>query len=376
MKVLITGSNGFVGKNLKLWLRQRQDIEILCFTRGNTRSDLSDLIGQADIVIHLAGVNRSDNEQEFEDVNGGLSKALCDEIIAHGKNIPVVYASSIQASEDSAYGSSKRNAENYIFDLHNKTGSPVYVFRLPNVYGKWCKPNYNSAVATFCHNIARNIPITVRDPQAEFTLLYVEDLIDRLIKIIDGARVSPNAAGFESVEPLTATTVGEVVGLIAKFHQDRKEVSVGNVGTGFVRKLYSTYISCLPSTDFKYPLMEHTDERGMFVEVLKTQDSGQVSFFTAMENVTRGEHFHHTKTEKFLVVKGDARFRFRNLDTDQLVEVFSSCEHSEIVETIPGWAHDVTNVGSGEMLVIVWANEVFDRENHDTYPAKAWTHST
>lgn len=373
MKVLITGANGFVGKNLKLWLRQRQDIEILCFTRGNTRSDLSDLIGQADIVIHLAGVNRSDNEQEFEDVNGGLSKALCEEIVAHGKDIPVVYTSSTHASKNNAYGISKRNAENYIFDLHNKTGSPVYVFRLPNVYGKWCKPNYNSAVATFCYNIARNIPITVRDPQAEFTLLYVNDLVDRLIKIIDGASVSPNMAGFESVEPSTTVTVGEVVGMIAKFHKDRKEVSVGSVGAGFVRKLYSTYISYLPSTDFKYSLMEHTDERGMFVEVLKTRDSGQVSFFTAMENVTRGEHFHHTKTEKFLVVKGDARFRFRNLDTDQLVEVFSSCEHSEIVETIPGWAHDVTNVGSGKMLVIVWANEVFDRENPDTYPAKAWS---
>ena len=373
MKVLITGANGFVGKNLKLWLRQRQDIEILCFTRGNTRSDLSDLIGQADIVIHLAGVNRSDNEQEFEDVNGGLSKALCEEIVAHGKDIPVVYTSSTHASKNNAYGISKRNAENYIFDLHNKTGSPVYVFRLPNVYGKWCKPNYNSAVATFCYNIARNIPITVRDPQAEFTLLYVNDLVDRLIKIIDGASVSPNMAGFESVEPSTTVTVGEVVGMIAKFHKDRKEVSVGSVGAGFVRKLYSTYISYLPSTDFKYSLMEHTDERGMFVEVLKTRDSGQVSFFTAMENVTRGEHFHHTKTEKFLVVKGDARFRFRNLDTDQLVEVFSSCEHSEIVETIPGWAHDVTNVGSGKMLVIEWANEVFDRENPDTYPAKAWS---
>ena len=373
MKVLITGSNGFVGKNLKLWLRQRQDIEILCFTRGNTRSDLSDLIGQADIVIHLAGVNRSDNEQEFEDVNGGLTKALCEEIIAYGKNIPVVYTSSIQASENNAYGRSKRNAEKSVFDLHDKTGSPVYVFRLPNIFGKWCKPNYNSAVATFCFNIARSIPVTVRDPQAEFTLIYVEDLIDRLIKIIDGVGVSPNLAGFESVEPSTTSTVGEVVGMIAKFHKDRKEVSVGSVGAGFVRKLYSTYISYLPSTDFKYSLMEHTDERGMFVEVLKTRDSGQVSFFTAMENVTRGEHFHHTKTEKFLVVKGDARFRFRNLDTDQLVEVFSSCEHSEIVETIPGWAHDVTNVGSGKMLVIVWANEVFDRENPDTYPAKAWS---
>ena len=372
MKVLITGSNGFIGKNLKLSLQQRQDIEVLCFTRANNRSELSALIAQADIVFHLAGVNRTDNEQEFEDINGGLAKVLRDEIVAHGKNIPVIYTSSTQASKDNAYGTSKRNAENYIFDLKHKAGSPVYVFRLPNVYGKWCKPNYNSAVATFCYNIARNIPITVRDPEAEFTLLYVEDLVDRLIKIIDGESVSPNAAGFESVESSRTITVGEVVGLIAKFHKDRKEVSVGRVGTGFVRKLYSTYISYLPSTDFKYSLLEHADERGMFVEVLKTQDSGQFSFFTALENVTRGEHFHHTKTEKFLVVKGDARFRFRNLDTGQLVEVFSSSEHSEIVETIPGWAHDITNVGSGEMLVMVWANEVFDRKNPDTYPASAW----
>lgn len=372
MKVLITGSNGFIGKNLKLYLDQRKDIAPMFFTRENTRMELSEYVQKADVIIHLAGVNRAADDSAFEDGNVKLTKVLCDEIKAHQKTVPIIYTSSIQASENNAYGVSKRKAEGYIFDVQKDLGAPVFVFRLPNIYGKWCKPKYNSAVATFCYNIARDMPITVRDPKAEFTLVYVEDLVHRLIEIVDGGRVCPNKAGFETVEPAVTTTVGQVADTIKNFHKTRKEGAVGSVGTGFIRKLYSTYISYLPSNQFKYSLIEHADDRGMFVEMVKTPESGQVSFFSAFKNVTRGEHFHHTKTEKFLVVKGNARFRFRNLENNDLVEVFTSSKKSEIVETIPGWAHDVTNVGSGEMLVIVWANEVFDRENPDTYPAKVW----
>ena len=262
---------------------------------------------------------------------------------------------------------SKRAAEETLFELQRSTGGPVYVFRLPNVFGKWCKPNYNSAVATFCHNISRGLPIQVNDPAAPLTLVYVDDVVERFIQLMDGADRRLDAEGFETVSPQYTTTVGELAGQIQAFKESRDSLVTERVGSGLVRALYSTYLSYLPPEEFAYRVPRHSDPRGVFVEMLKTPDCGQVSYFTAHPGVTRGGHYHHSKTEKFLVIKGMARFKFRHMSTGETHELVSRGESAEIVETVPGWTHDITNVGDEELVVMLWANEVFDRTRPDTF---------
>ncbi|MDY0050528.1 MAG: hypothetical protein RBR73_07255, partial [Halothiobacillaceae bacterium] len=248
-----------------------------------------------------------------------------------------------------------------------RTGNAAHVFRLPNVFGKWCKPNYNSVVATFCHNIARGLPIQINDPAAPITLVYVDDVIGRFFQLMEGAVTAVDAEGFATVAPQYTTTVGELAKLIQSFRESRKTLTTERVGTGLVRALYATYVSYLPVESFTYPVPQHGDPRGVFVEMLKTPDCGQFSFFTAQPGVTRGGHYHHSKTEKFLVIKGAARFRFRHMQTGETHELVTRGDKAEIVETVPGWAHDITNIGSDEMVVMLWANEVFDRSKSDTY---------
>ena len=241
------------------------------------------------------------------------------------------------------------------------------MFRLPNVFGKWCKPNYNSVVATFCHNIARDLPIQINNPAAPLTLLYVDDVIGRFYQLLEGADPAVDAEGFATVAPQFTTTVGELARLIQSFRDSRNTLMTERVGTGLVRALYATYVSYLPVASFTYRVPQHGDPRGVFVEMLKTPDCGQFSFFTAHPGITRGGHYHHSKTEKFLVVKGEARFRFRHMQTGETHELVTSGAWAEIVETVPGWTHDITNIGSEEMVVMLWANEVFDRSKTDTY---------
>jgi UDP-2-acetamido-2,6-beta-L-arabino-hexul-4-ose reductase len=322
-------------------------------------------------VFHLAGVNRPQDPAEFVSGNVDLTQALCDAVAAvaavTGKKMPVVYTSSTQADRDNAYGASKRGAENALFALQCDHGVPVHVFRLPNVFGKWCKPNYNSAVATFCHNIARGLPIAVNDPAAPVTLVYVDDVIERFVQVMDGSDALANADGYATVTPQYATTVGELARLVQSFKDSRNTLMTGRVGTGLMRALYATYVSYLPVEAFAYVLPTHADPRGTFAEMLKTPDCGQFSFLTAAPGATRGGHYHHSKTEKFLVVKGEARFKFRHMQTGQTHELFTSGNKPEVVETVPGWTHDITNIGSEEMLVLLWANEVFDRARPDTF---------
>ena len=248
-----------------------------------------------------------------------------------------------------------------------RTGAVAHLFRLPNVFGKWCRPNYNSAVATFCHNIARGLPIQINDPAAPVTLVYVDDVVERFIELMDGADAAVDAEGFATVTPQYTTTVGELARLIETFRASRDTLVTERVGTGLVRALYSTYVSYLPPELFAYTVPMHGDARGVFVEMLKTPDCGQFSFFTAHPGITRGGHYHHTKTEKFLVIKGEARFKFRHMQTGETHELVTSGAKAEIVETVPGWTHDITNIGSDEMVVMLWANEVFDRAKPDTY---------
>lgn len=386
MKVLITGANGFVGKNLQLHLGERKDVQVACFIRGDDVAQLPDLLQGVDFVFHLAGVNRPQDPAEFVTGNSELTEALCQGIAgiaaATGKKVPVVYTSSTQAACSNPYGQSKRTAEDALFALQRDQGVPVHVFRLPNVFGKWCKPNYNSAVATFCHNIARGLPIKVNDPTAPMTLVYVDDVVERFVGLMDGlvteseavqstpggdADVAMTAPAYSEVTPQYTTTVGELAELIRTFKNSRETLMIGRVGTGLVRALYATYVSYLPVESFTYTVPMYGDSRGVFAEMLKTPDCGQFSYFTAHPGITRGGHYHHSKTEKFLVIKGHARFKFRHMQTGETHELVTSGDKAEIVETVPGWTHDITNIGQDEMVVMLWANEVFDRQKPDTF---------
>lgn len=371
MKVLITGAQGFIGRNLALHLSERKDVGVVAFTRAHRAEELPRLLEGVDFVFHLAGINRPQDPGEFTSGNVDLTRALCEALArqaqATGHKPGVACTSSTQAAHDNPYGRSKRAAEQLLFELRQHHGVPVHVFRLPNVFGKWCRPNYNSAVATFCHNTARGLPIQVNDPAAALTLVYVDDVVRRFVQLMDGAAPATDAQGFDTVTPLYPTTVGEVVRQIQAFQASRESLVTERVGTGLTRALYATYVSYLPTDAFAYAVPRHADPRGVFVEMLKTPDCGQFSFFTAHPGVTRGGHYHHSKTEKFLVIQGQACFRFRHMDTGDTHELHTTAEQAMIVETVPGWTHDITNTGTQEMVVMLWANEIFDRERPDTF---------
>lgn len=371
MRVLITGGNGFVGRNLLLRLSERKDVQVVCYTREHRPEQLPDLLQGVDFVFHLAGVNRPQDPQEFVVGNVDLTRALCaavaDAARASGRPISILHTSSTQAAQDNSYGRSKREAEVILQTAGRDPLVPVYVFRLPNVFGKWCRPDYNSAVATFCHNIARDLPIRVNDPEAVVTLVYMDDVLDRFLQLMDDADPAAGPDGFEPMTPQYTVTVGALARQLQAFRDSRATLMTDRVGTGLVRALYSTYVSYLPVEAFAYEVPQHADPRGVFVEMLKTPDCGQFSFFTAHPGVTRGGHYHHSKTEKFLVIRGEAKFRFRHMHTGQLHELLTSGDRPQIVETVPGWTHDITNIGDGEMAVMLWANEVFDRDRPDTF---------
>jgi UDP-2-acetamido-2,6-beta-L-arabino-hexul-4-ose reductase len=371
MRVLITGANGFVGKNLRLHLAERKDVHVTCFTREDDPAQLQTLLQEVDFVFHLAGVNRPQDPKEFVtgnlDLTQALSQALSAEAERSGRKVPVIYTSSTQADRDNPYGQSKRGAEAALQAVALSRQIPVHLFRLPNVFGKWCLPNYNSAVATFCHNIARGLPIQVNDVNAQVTLVYVDDVIERFVQLMDGADPVVDVSGFSVVTPQYTTTVGGLARQIQTFRDSRDTLMIDRVGTGLTRALYATYVSYLPVDAFAYSVPQYGDPRGVFVEMLKTADSGQFSFFTAHAGITRGGHYHHTKTEKFLVIKGQARFKFRHMQTGETHELVTAGDKPEIVETVPGWTHDITNIGQDEMIVMLWANEVFDRARPDTF---------
>lgn len=363
-RVVITGADGFIGRNLALRLSEI-GMEVAALTRASSVDDWHRAIAAADGVVHLAGANRPADPAEFMAVNAGSAAMLADAIAAAGRPVRVIYASSAKATDDTDYGRSKRAGEGHLLSLGERTGSPVHVFRLPNVFGKWARPNYNSAVATFCHKVAREQPITVDDADAPLTLVYIDDVVATFVDVLRGGA----ASGFGEVAPIYRTTVGEVARVIRGFRADRAENLIDQVGTGLRRALYATYVAALPPREFAYPITSHRDPRGAFSEMLKTRTSGQFSYFSAHPGVTRGGHYHHTKTEKFLIVHGQALFRFRHMLTGETHEVRTSDAEPVIVETVPGWAHDVTNVGDQVMVSLLWANEVFDREHPDTIAA-------
>ncbi len=370
MKVLITGSKGFIAKNLELFLKERSDIEIFTFCKENNFSELNNFVNKIDFIFHLAGVNRTENPEDFSNGNEKLTQELCDAVKKTNRKIPIIYTSSIQAELTNLYGISKYNTEKILFDFSENFNIPVYIFRLPNVFGKWCKPNYNSVVATFCHNIARNISIKVDDPKAILKLVYIDDVINEFIKTMDMLKKDILSKDYHSVNPVYQITVGELAEQINNFREMRHTNILERVGKGLVRALYSTYVSYLTETQFSYPIKSYNDQRGKFIEMLKTPDCGQFSCFTVLPNITRGNHYHHSKTEKFLVIKGHARFNFFNLNTSKVYEKIVNSDKPEIVESIPGWAHNITNIGSEEMTVMLWSNEIFDHSKPDTFTYK------
>jgi UDP-2-acetamido-2,6-beta-L-arabino-hexul-4-ose reductase len=366
MRVLVTGAGGFIGRNLCVRLGEMGCDDVVAITRATTPEDLRAAAVSADFVFHLAGVNRPRDADEFVRGNVAFTESLCAALARSVRRAPVVYASSIQAALDNPYGRSKRAAEEVLLRHARAFNVPVQIFRLANVFGKWCRPNYNSVVATFCHQIARGLPITVHDPGAPLRLVHVDDVIEAFI----GQFTSPGAGSYVEVTPVYQTTVGEVATVLGEFAASRRSLLIPRVGTGLVRALYATYVSYLPPSSFAYDLAPHSDRRGVFVEILRTPDCGQFSYFTALPGVTRGEHYHHSKTEKFLVVFGTARFRFRNIDTGEVHELTTMGDLPTVVESVPGWAHNITNIGTDELVVLSWANEIFDRSRPDTIAMK------
>ncbi|MBE7411784.1 MAG: NAD-dependent epimerase/dehydratase family protein [Leptospiraceae bacterium] len=367
MRVLVTGDNGFISKNLISFLKEKLEFQVFSFSRDVTDENLDSLVKKSDFIFHLAGVNRPKEVSEFKNINVGVTEKICKSLRTTNRKIPIVFSSSIQAELNNDYGQSKLEAEKILLNLENETGSPVFIFRMPNVFGKWSKPNYNSVVATFCYNISHDLPIQINNPETEIILVYIDDVVEKFYSILK----SPHDKKEDTViHPQYKISLGELAKLLYKFRDSRKNLVTEKVGCGFVRSLYSTYMSYLEPENFKYTLPSYTDERGEFVEMLKTTDSGQFSFFTAKPGVTRGGHYHHTKTEKFLVIKGKAKFGFRHLITNENHTIYTSGDFPEIVETIPGWVHDITNVGEEEMIVMLWANEIFDRSKPDTYSQK------
>ncbi|WP_279151647.1 UDP-2-acetamido-2,6-beta-L-arabino-hexul-4-ose reductase [Photobacterium iliopiscarium] len=361
MKILVTGANGFIGKNLCLKLSELGYNDVIKIDRTNSDSELKRALENADFIFHLAGINRPQTEEEFYIGNSGLTEKITTTLESLGRSTPILLTSSIQADRDNAYGLSKASAERAISAYQQKLNADVYIYRLPNVFGKWCQPNYNSMVATFCYNVANDLPITINDNNVVVNLVYIDDVCEQFCLHLTQANVDA------VVEPIYHKTVGEVAELLNKFKQSKNTLITENVGAGFTRALYSTYLSYFSPNQFTYTVPAYTDPRGTFCEMLKTPEAGQFSYFTAHPGITRGGHYHHTKNEKFLVIKGTAKFRFEEVLTGQKEEFVVTAEQHKIVETVPGWSHDVTNIGDDELIVMLWANEIFDREKPDTF---------
>jgi UDP-2-acetamido-2,6-beta-L-arabino-hexul-4-ose reductase len=364
MKVLITGAKGFIGSNLALRLNEQGEHLVLECDRDTSSDELISMVKQADFVVHLAGENRPKDLDLFDKNNRQFTAEICDLIVSSGRSTPIILASSTQAERDNPYGKSKLGAEMAVTNYCNQHNGSAHIFRLPNVFGKWGLPNYNSVVSTFCHNIARNLPIEIHDPTVILDLVYIDDVVDSFIAVIN----SEICSGIQQseVEQVYHTTLGELAQLLRSFCQGRNTLMLESCHLKFAQVLYSVYISYLPAKSFSYSVEQKDDVRGRFVELLKTDSCGQVSCLYVNPGQTRGGHYHHYKTEKFYIAKGSARFRFYNLLTGEEAEQVVTDEKPKIVDTAPGWAHDITNIGDSELVVVLWANELFNPDRPDT----------
>ena len=367
--ILITGAGGFVGKNLVATLRTAGYTDLMLFEKDDTPETLADYCRRAAFVVHLAGINRPTDPSEFYTGNAGLTDTLLANLEAAGNTAPVLVTSSTQAELDNDYGKSKRQAEEAIFAHRRRTGATVYVFRMPGVFGKWCRPNYNSVVATFCHNVAHGLPIQVRDSAFSLPLVYIDDVVACILAAFDGdVMMDRSATPICHMHPIHEVTLGRLAELIQGFAAGRTSLAVPDLAPGsFEKKLYSTYLSYLPSDQFSYPLEMHTDNRGSFTEFLRSPERGQVSINISHPGIVKGNHWHHTKNEKFLVVKGEGVIRFRNIFSKEVIEYHVSGDKLEVVDIPCGYTHNIENVGTEDMVTVMWANEAFDPDHSDTF---------
>lgn len=365
MKILITGAKGFIGKNLITELKNRNYMDIFEYDKDTDPSLLDEFCKEANFVFHLAGVNRPKEQSEFMEGNFAFTSKLLDTLKKHENNCPIMISSSTQAKLDNPYGKSKKAGEDLMFTYGKESGAKVLVYRFPNVFGKWCKPNYNSAVATFCNNVANNLEITVNDRNVVMNLVYIDDVVNELI---NGLNNNGNInEDFCEVSVVHEVTLGEIVDLIYSFKNSRIERSIPNMADEFTKKLYSTYLSYFSEDDFSYDLKMNVDNRGSFTEFIRTADRGQVSINISKPGITKGNHWHHSKNEKFLVVSGNGVIRFRKIDSDKVIEYFVSGDKMQVVDIPTGYTHNIENLGDADMVTIMWVNECFDTEKPDTY---------
>lgn len=366
MNILVTGAKGFLGKNLISELKNKDEYTIYEFDIDTPHEELEKYCETADFVFHLAGVNRPENETEFMQGNFGFTSILLEKLKKYHNQCPIMISSSIQASLDNPYGLSKKAGEELLKKYSSETGAKVYIYRFPNLYGKWSRPNYNSVVATFCYKIARDQEVIVNNPNAMIELCYIDDVVKELCTCLTHSP-SFNELGFCAVNPTDQISVGELKSLIIGFKDSRKTLSVPNLEKRITKNLYSTYLSFLPEDDFSYDLKMNIDDRGSFTEFLRTPDRGQVSINISKPGITKGNHWHHTKNEKFLVVKGEGVIRFRRIDSTEVIEYFVSGEKLEVVDIPVGYTHNISNLGETDMVTVMWVNESFDPDQPDTY---------
>lgn len=365
MNILVTGAKGFVGKNLIWELRNRGYEHIFAYDIDSDEADLNRYTRDCEFVFHLAGVNRPKDEKEFMEGNFGFTSVLLSKLKQHSNHAPILITSSIQAELDNPYGKSKKAGEDLLFAYEEETGAPAIIYRLPNVFGKWCRPNYNSGVATFCNNIANDLEIKVNDPNTVMNLVYIDDVVDEFIAALEGRE---NRIGNFCVVPTVHTvSLGKIVETLYTFKESRNTLSVPYMENEFEKKLYSTYLSYLPKDGFAYPLKMNADDRGSFTEFIRTADRGQVSVNISKPGITKGKHWHHTKNEKFLVVKGRGCIRFRQIDEDEIIEYHVNGDELTVVDIPTGYTHEITNEGTEDMVTVMWANEAYDPGKPDTF---------
>jgi UDP-2-acetamido-2,6-beta-L-arabino-hexul-4-ose reductase len=365
-RAVVTGAAGFIGRNLVLALRRRPGLEVRETDVGTPAAELAAALASSDVVFHLAGINRPDDPAEFEPGNAGSVRTVVEILRRRDRPPVIIFSSSAQAVLDNPYGRSKKNAEDALLDYAAAAGAAVRIFRLPGVFGKWGRPDYNSVVATFCHNTARGLPIRISDPGREIEIVHVDDVVAAFLAAAEGS----GKARFECVEPVFRVTLGRLASLLQEFRESRATLRLHDLSDPFLRKLYATYMAYLPSGEFAYDLVRRTDPRGTLAELLKLDGRGQIFVSRTHPGITRGEHYHDLKFEKFVVVEGQAVIEFRHLATDETVSYPVSGTDFRVVDIPPGWTHAITNVGRGEMVVLFWSSEVFDPARADTYPAE------
>jgi len=364
MKIVITGSRGFIGRNLVAHLARQEEVQVFGFDLGQSLTVLEVALAEADIVFHLAGINRPKSLEEFTKGNVDFTAQVCDMLKQTGRPVPFVLSSSIQAERDNPYGRSKLQAEETIYRYVEENHAPGIIYRLKNVFGKWCRPNYNSVVATFCHNIAHDLPITISDPANELELVHVDDVVAHFTNEL--CFQTQPGVNYRDVMPAFTVTLGELVQLLRSFREIRQTLTLPNLSELFVCKLYGTYLSYLDKDDFAYDLQQRCDPRGCLAEFVKSPTAGQIFVSTTKPGITRGNHYHHTKTEKFLVLQGEALIRFRHIENSEIIEYSVRGEDFRVVDIPPGYTHSIENIGTGELVTLFWASEIFNSDIPDT----------